>query len=144
MKILVGIDGSQAALNALRYAITEVRSRHGPADLTLINVHSRPPSAFPFAGYSLDVQRYVDELAESELAEARQVLDDAGIPFREEKETGRIAETIARIAKEGAYQQIILGTKGRSNTLNILLGSVPQQVAALASCAVTLVPVQTE
>lgn len=144
MKVLVGIDGSAASCNALQFAIDDANLRKEPTAITLINVHSQPPSAIHLASYAGAVETYFAQLAEEELTAARELATRAKIQVTVEKRIGRVSETIARVASEGGYARIVLGTKGRTNTLNILLGSVPQQVAALAQCPVVLVPHVTD
>jgi nucleotide-binding universal stress UspA family protein len=53
---------------------------------------------------------------------------------------GDVAKSIIEIAAREAVDVIVLGRRGRSELIGLLLGSVSQQVASLAACTVIIVP----
>jgi nucleotide-binding universal stress UspA family protein len=53
--------------------------------------------------------------------------------------TGHIAQEIVKSAKEGKFDLVVLGSKGRSAIVDILVGSVAQRVLATALQPVVLV-----
>jgi nucleotide-binding universal stress UspA family protein len=56
-----------------------------------------------------------------------------------EVRTGHVAQEIVRCAKDGKFDLIALGTKGRGAIADLLIGSVAQRVLAMADLPVVLV-----
>jgi nucleotide-binding universal stress UspA family protein len=52
---------------------------------------------------------------------------------------GQVAQSIAKAATDADCDLIVLGSKGRTALKDLLIGSVAQRVASLASMPVTLV-----
>lgn len=139
-RMLVAIDGSDAAMRALEYA---ARQAAAATDLCLHVVCVQPP---PRVYGEIDV--YVGERRMHDLGESvtRSILDDAGqrigsrvARFELEYLEGDPGETIARRAAELGCESIIMGTHGRGRLGSALLGSVAQHVVHAASMPVTLV-----
>lgn len=140
MKMLVANDGSPAALAALRYAIDLAAGMQAPSrSITLINVHddSGLRRARTYVGGDT-VDSYLADLGKEELAEATALLDASGIAHHVEIRTGHVAQQIVDFAKEGAFDLIVLGAKGRSAIADLLIGSVAQRVLATATTPVLL------
>ena len=53
---------------------------------------------------------------------------------------GNAAQSIIEIAARETADAIVLGRRGRGRLTGLLLGSVSQKVASLASCTVIVVP----
>jgi nucleotide-binding universal stress UspA family protein len=53
---------------------------------------------------------------------------------------GDPAEVIVEIARAEQMEAIVIGRRGRGRLAGLLLGSVSQKVASLASCIVIVVP----
>jgi nucleotide-binding universal stress UspA family protein len=53
--------------------------------------------------------------------------------------TGHVAEEIVKAAKDGKFDVIVMGAKGRSLVSDVLIGSVAQRVLALTKLPVTFV-----
>jgi nucleotide-binding universal stress UspA family protein len=51
-------------------------------------------------------------------------------------ESGDPAQVIAKVAGEGAYDLIVMGTHGRTGLSHVMLGSVAEKVVRLAPCPV--------
>jgi nucleotide-binding universal stress UspA family protein len=141
MKILVATDGSKHALHAVEYAAKLVRLLRSAANpITLVSVHDDVGlrNAKSFVG-SAKVADYLREQSEKELKPARRLLDAAGVKHDMEIRTGHIAQQIVDCAKDGKYDLIVMGAKGRSAIADLLLGSVAQRVLATAKQPVILV-----
>jgi nucleotide-binding universal stress UspA family protein len=52
---------------------------------------------------------------------------------------GHAAEAISRFAEEGRFDLVAMGSRGRSNLVNLLLGSVALKVLARCSVPVLLI-----
>ena len=73
------------------------------------------------------------------LAEARKLLDAAGIKYRYEIGVGDAAEVITSYAQDQACDRIIMGTRGLGTVSNLLLGAVATRVIQLSPVPVLLV-----
>ncbi len=141
MKFLLAIDGSPAALRAVKYAAKLIASMNSTDHkVTLVSVHDDAGlrHARKFVGGDV-VQDYLRELSEKELRPARKVLDAAGVGHDMVIRTGSVAEEIVALANRGRFDMIVLGSKGRGAMLDILIGSVAQRVLATAKQPVVLV-----
>ena len=140
MKMLIAIDGSEPALNAVRFAVNFVGKLSEPSSVTLINVQD--DAAVHYAGRFVGQHGagdYLRDQSESELAPARALLDAAGIQHDSQVRTGHIASAIVAAAQEANVDVIVLGSKGRSSLRDMLIGSVAKRVMELAKGPVLLV-----
>ena len=139
MKILLPVDGSAHSDRATQHVIATVRSG-GQREIHLVNVQP--------LGDDWMVRRMIKseelvkmerEWGESAIAEARAILEVAGVACVEHIEQGEVAPTVARLAQELTCDQIVMGTRGRSALGYLVLGSVAVKVLHLAKVPVTLV-----
>jgi nucleotide-binding universal stress UspA family protein len=136
MKILVPTDGSACALRAAKYAGV----LHPKAKITLISVHDDTGLKHVKRFIPKDtVSDYLRERSDKDLKSARTALDKAGVPHDMLIKTGHVAEEIAKAAKAGKYDLIVMGAKGRSIVSDLLVGSVAQRVLALTKLPVTFI-----
>jgi nucleotide-binding universal stress UspA family protein len=135
-KILLPSDGSAASSRAL----DEVLQRGvEQLELHLLNVQ------LPVDG---NVRSFVDakevndyHLTEglAELSSARSLLEPLGVNFQQHVMVGHPAEQIRRFADENGFDEIVMGTHGRTGLLHVLMGSVAAEVSRDAKTKVTLV-----
>jgi nucleotide-binding universal stress UspA family protein len=135
-RIVVGVDGSQAAREALRWAIDEARRR----DATVEAVYAWHQ---PFmAGYmmegELDLGHYEEEAQKSLDAAVDALEDSAGVTIERKLVAGSAAGALVDEAKGAAL--LVVGSRGRGGFSGLLLGSVSQQVAHHAPCPVVIIP----
>ncbi len=140
--ILVPVDFSENSRKALEYA-ADLASRYG-ATLDVLHVWSVVtflPTDTPLnAGPQAELVRLVQTNAEAELekflAEARQ----QGVSVTHARaELGVPAQAILDAAKQGGYDLIVMGTRGRGRFAQVLLGSVAERVVRHAHCPVLTV-----
>ncbi|UPV74953.1 universal stress protein [Halorussus limi] len=138
-RILVPVDGSSQSDDALEYALEEFADD----DITLLHVIDPID-----AGYSAPVgipggseEWYEEAKADSEAMfdEARAVADEYGVTLDSATEMGRPSQTIVEYAEDEGFDQIVMGSHGRSGVSRILLGSVAETVVRRASMPVTVV-----
>jgi nucleotide-binding universal stress UspA family protein len=139
MKILVAVDGSKSALNAVKYAAKLSSNMRSNDVITLITVHDDQGLrlAKKFVG-DAEVQDYLRELSDKELKSALSALVKADIKHNTIIQTGHVAETITNTANKG-FDLVVMGTKGRSGFADLLIGSVAQRVLATCKKPVLLI-----
>jgi nucleotide-binding universal stress UspA family protein len=140
MKILIAIDGSKNSLRALKYGIKLAAKLSEPTTFVLVNAHDDMAlrGASQFVGKDA-VKAYLDDLSNSELAEAVALATKAGVSFETRLVRGQVAQAIVKAADDRKCDLIVLGSKGRSALRDLLVGSVAQRVVALADVPVTLI-----
>jgi nucleotide-binding universal stress UspA family protein len=159
--VLVAIDFSEPAAQALRHAVEEA-TVHG-ARMTLLHVlpasagtevyYDAPPAGpegpfdvgatvrmgapWPTTQRATIARNQPDESARAQLLD----LVPPALSGRCEVEvaTGGPADTIVRVARERGADLIVMGTHGRTGLHHVLLGSVAEKVVRLAPCPVLTV-----
>ena len=139
MKILVAVDGSKSSLSAFKYAVKLASNFRTQDSITLINVQDDQGlrHAQQFVGKS-GVADYLRELSDKELKAALAVLVKAGVKHDCIIQTGHVAEVISAVANK-KFDMVVLGSKGRSGLVDMLVGSVAQRVMATCKKPVLLV-----
>lgn len=135
-RIVVGVDASEHAQRALRWARNEARV-HGA---TLEVVHAYPAvevTVLP-AIAAMPSDEELEEAAYGVLDELiADVGDFDGIPVIRTARIGGAAGVLCRQA-EGA-DLVVVGSRGRGGFKELLLGSTSHQVATHAPCPVVIV-----
>ncbi len=52
---------------------------------------------------------------------------------------GHVAQSIAKLAEEGKFDLVVMGSRGHGDVANLVLGSVTTKVLALCSVPVLLI-----
>jgi len=138
LNVLVPIDGSDNALNALRHAIDEYRRDH---DLRLHLLHVQPRLSRHVARFVGRRERVAwhAERADAALARARQMLERAGVPYAAQWCVGERAQEICRTAEQLGCHHIVMGTARRNTLTRMLQDSVTHRVLEHASVPVEVV-----
>jgi len=135
-RVLVPIDGSQQAKDALDHAIPAFPD----ADIVLLHVIDPIDSGFNaesvVPGLSEDWYASHKDTAENLFEEAR---ERTGREFDTAIEVGRPARTIVEYAKQEDADHVVIGSHGRSGVARILLGSVAETVVRRSPVPVTVV-----
>jgi nucleotide-binding universal stress UspA family protein len=125
MKVLVPVDGSEASLRAVDYAI-----KMADSSLVLLNVQN-----LGVANEFVDCKQIAEHAAAQALKEATDKAKAAGADFKSVARTGQVAERIAQVARDEDVQHIVMGTRG----LGRALSSVAMKVIHLAEVPITLI-----
>ena len=137
-KVLVPVDGSPQAERAVKHAIGMAKGGQVKA-LHLLNV--QPPLSATVGTFIDKPTRddYHREEADKALAGPRRLLGEAGVPFKEYIGVGQPGPSIIAFARKLGCGQIVMGTHGAGSALQLVLGSVAQDVVREAGAAVTVV-----
>lgn len=137
--VVVGVDGSSAALDAVRWAAAETACRG--AELRLVTAAQwAVPSPMGMTTLGQErLRRVLVEAAEDALAEAaaeaRRIAPE--VEVRTEVATGTPTPTLLARSREAAL--LVLGCRGLGGFAGLLAGSVTISVAAAAACPVVVV-----
>lgn len=139
MTFVVPVDGSEYADRAVRYLI-KLAGSQTPEAIHLVNVR-KPIDAWEVRRFLTDEEIEATQRREGEhdMASARALLDEAGIAYNTHVLIGPIAPTIASFATEQGCDAIVMGSHGRGELGNLLLGSIATKVIHLTTIPVTLV-----
>jgi len=131
-KVVVGVDGSEHSDAALRWALADAGKHDG--QVTALFVWQVPFSSFPDL-----YDREALEKASKEFLIDRvsAVAPSPSVPLLPLVAEGDVAEALV-IASQDA-DLLVLGTRGRSRLVGLLVGSVSLQCAAAARCPVVLI-----
>ena len=111
-----------------------------PVSVTLVSVHDDIGLGHvkQFVAKSV-IDEYLRELSEKELKAAQKVLDAAGVKHNMAIKRGHIAKEIISLANKDKVDMIVMGAKGRSGFMDVLMGSVAQCISSSAKQPVLLV-----
>lgn len=136
--VLVGIDGSDQARHALERALDEARAQN----LSVRLVGAYPVIGVGDPGLEMRFTEAVMKENADHLAEARQTVEQAGLPVEVVEAGGDAAKAVVEQSGEAAL--VVMGKRGRGGALRGRLGSVSAAVAAHAKCPVIIVPDSAE
>ncbi len=132
-RMVVGVDGSPAAMAALRWACDEADDRD--ADLLVVHVWDYPYTTELASPTARDMTR-VDASLELETA-ARLARDRRRGPVEDVLVEG--GATTELVARSRDADLMVLGTRGRSLVRAALFGSVSQAVSGRSGCPTVVV-----
>jgi nucleotide-binding universal stress UspA family protein len=136
--VVVGIDGSENSLDALRFAATEARLRG--LVLHVVGTYTTPIMS---TGYELAVPDPddLDAAAKQTLASAVDVVRDEGLLEGIELDVvaleGHAGERLISASKDATL--LVVGARGHGGFMGLLLGSVTTYVVNHATCPVAVV-----
>ena len=139
MKILLAVDGSPYTKKMLAYlAANELYSPKNEysaftAQLTL------PTQARAALGKEL-VQKYYADEGLRVMAPVTKFLERHGVTATCSWKIGKPGELIAKLAEEGKFDLVVMGSHGHGALMNLVVGSVATQV--LAGCKVPVLIVR--
>ena len=139
MNILLAIDGSKYTKRMLAYVAAHdewLGDRHRYTVLTVVPFMH--PRAAAVTARETIARYYLDE-QESVLKPVRAFFAKQGLAAEFVGETGDAAEQIAAHVRKGKHGLIVMGSHGRSNLANLVMGSVATKVLATTKTPVLLV-----
>lgn len=137
-KILLPVDGSANALNAVRHVVNRFL---GDPAMEVHLLHVRAPLSRHIARFvsRRDRENFHRDEAERALAPARELLNQFGVPHADHIELGDKASTIHRVAQRLRVNQIVMGTARKNSLTRMLEDSVTNKVLEIAQVPVEVV-----
>lgn len=137
--IVVGIDGSPASLEALRFAIAEARLRG--SEVKAVTAWHVPAIVYEGAWTAapVDMSVYSKDAEATLRATIDHVLGtDPDVPITAIMRHGQPADILCELAADADL--MVVGSRGLGGFRGLLLGSVSQQCAHHAPCPVVIIP----
>lgn len=139
MKILLPVDGSEAALEAVRQALRMI-DEGLRASLVLANVQEPATLYEMLLAHDADVIDQVAAKAGLHLMEpARALVQAAGVEHEIEVASGDPAHTLIDILENFGCDMVVMGARGMGTLRSALLGSVSHEVLHAAQVPVLVV-----
>ena len=139
MKILLPIDGSQGALEAVRHALRLVQ---GGLRASFVRANVQEPASLYEVVVAHDaavIEQVSEAAAAHSLAPAQALLQAAGVEFETEIGHGDPGHLLVDIAERYECDLVILGARGQDVAEGGSLGSVADSVLQHASVPVMVV-----
>ena len=139
MNILLAVDGSAYTKKMLAYLAAHDYLQGSVHSYTVITVQAALPArARAAVGKDVVNQYYLDE-ADKVMNPVCKYLERHGVtPLRITK-VGPVGETIAKMADEGKYDMLVMGSRGHGALATLVMGSVTTQVLANSKVPVLIV-----
>jgi nucleotide-binding universal stress UspA family protein len=142
--IIVGVDGSEGSVDALRWALEEARVRSA----TVVAVVAWQPyavGAAPLGPMVLDLREVEEEarqLLSRSIDAAREAVAAPDVRVEGELLEGSAASVL--VSRSKGADMLIVGSRGLGGFKGLLLGSVSSQCIHHATCPVVIVPPKPE
>lgn len=141
--IVVGVDGSENSLDALRWAATEARMRGVP--LRVVGTFTTPIMS---TGYEVavpdpsDLQAATRTMLDAAVDVVRETGELEGVDLTVEVIEGHAGERLIDQSRDADL--LVVGSRGHGGFMGLLLGSVTTYVVNHAKCPVVVVRHSTE
>lgn len=136
-RIVVGVDGSEPARNALRWAVSEASIREVP--VIVVNGWMNPAIGLSYPGLVPPIEaleKAARDLLDAELEVAAQYAPGVTVHAR----PVCAGAALALIEASRGASLVVVGSRGQGGFVGRLLGSVAQQVVTYAECPAVVVP----
>lgn len=139
MKILLPVDGSPYTKRMLAWLVTHdewLKSSHEYTVLTVVPMIP-PHAAAMFPADQL--KSYYEDTAEAIFKPIRKFVAKHDLATNFVSKIGHAPDVIAKQADKGKHDLIVMGSHGHGNLMNLVMGSVTNQVLARSKAPVLLV-----
>lgn len=139
MKILLPVDGSPYTKRMLAWLVTHdewLKADHEYTVLTVVPMIP-PHAAAMFPADQL--KSYYEDTAEAIFKPIRKFVAKHNLATNFVAKTGHAPDVIAKVADKGKHDLIVMGSHGHGNLMNLVMGSVTNQVLARSKAPVLLV-----
>lgn len=136
-RILVGIDGSEQSLRAVKLAADLARAVRSER-LRIVVAYDPIPTYLGEPNLDMAIRARLGE-AEETLHRARVQVGELPSEIHTEMIEGSPAEAIIKVAMTWNSSLIVMGSRGMSGIAGLVLGSISQKVVSHAPCPVLIV-----
>jgi nucleotide-binding universal stress UspA family protein len=136
-RVVVGVDGSAHGDAALRWALSEAEDRSG--EVTAVFAWQVPFISFPGAFDREELEQAGKQFL---IDKVSAIAPSPKVPLTPLVAEGDPAEALVQASKDADL--LVVGTRGRSPIMGMLVGAVSLRVAASAACPVVLVKLPGE
>ena len=140
MKILLAVDGSAYSKKMLAYLTTHDGMFSAANDYTVFTAQAALPARARAAVGKEVVDSYYAEESEKIIAPVTKFLLRHGINAKGSWKVGQAGALIAKLAEDGGFDMVVMGSHGQGAWANLVMGSVATQV--LANCKVPVLMVR--
>ena len=140
MKILLAVDGSAYSKKMLAFLATHDAMFSPANDYTVFTAQAALPARARAAVGKAAVDAYYAEESERVLTPVSKFLLRHGINAKSSWKVGNAGALIAKLAEDGAFNMVVMGSHGQGAWANLIMGSVATQV--LANCNVPVLMVR--
>ncbi|GAB2232248.1 hypothetical protein Droror1_Dr00011277 [Drosera rotundifolia] len=152
--VVVSVDGSDESMNALRWAMDNVRLRSPPeGSLIILHVQSPPsiavginPGSIPFGGPSVEVPAFTAaieahqrRITEAVLNRALEICAEKNVTAKTHVVVGDPKEKICEVVDSLHADLLVMGNRAFGPIKRLFLGSVSKYCSNHASCPVVIV-----
>jgi len=139
LRILIAVDGSPLALDAVHHALELVR--RGGLQATLVLGHVQEEATLlELATQGADAVATASlQAGQHLLHEAVALVEAARVPYETELGLGPVAATLVDMCERCGCDALFIGARGLGGLRGALLGSVSQQLVHLSPVPVTVV-----
>jgi nucleotide-binding universal stress UspA family protein len=134
--VVVGVDGSEPSRQAVAWAISYARARNLP----VVALHAWMPEYNPIGMWTGQDPRTNAVTAAKFLDDELATVDESGLVAPIERRVREDRPSAALLEAGCLASILVVGSRGRSEVANTLLGSVSDQVSHYATCPVVVVP----
>ncbi|WP_010542174.1 universal stress protein [Dietzia alimentaria] len=134
--VIVGVDGGQDSVRALRWAAEHARAIDAP--LQVVAAYEIPTQFGPYGMAAWENPTELEKRAKEVLADTVREALGSDASVEQYVVQGHPAEAL--VDGSARAQLLVVGSRGRGGFAGLLLGSVSQHVVAHARCPVVVMP----
>jgi nucleotide-binding universal stress UspA family protein len=139
--VVVGVDGSEAAIDAVRVAVDLARAR--TARLHIVTVVRPPEGWWGIVGSPPTAEALGDSLSDAQrnvLDRALRAVDLTGVDYETQEEIGEPSARLIDICNRVDADLLVVGRRGAGRFRRLIVGSVANHHVHEAPCPVLVVP----
>lgn len=136
--ILIPTDGSRQAMNAVEEGV-RIAAETGATVHALYVIDEFEAKIVPITGAQDEKRAEYEAYAEEVTGEVAELAADAGVECVTATETGVTHREIVEYVEEEDVEMVVMGSRGRSNLEEMLLGSTADNVIRAVDIPVTVV-----
>jgi len=136
-RILIANDGSEGAKKALHAALALAKTFG--AEIQSISIKERPSHYAETVGEVMEEQEEAERFFARVNAEAKAMATQDGVDLKCTVLAGHEVETIARFARDGCFDLLVVGFMGHSRAFGRIWGGTSQNLTRIAPCSVLVI-----